>query len=291
LDQSLERQFEFALLLIGAMFRTMGMIALGAAGLLATQLILLRKNAPRLPRAPGPLRGFVSSSSYGSGSEASSTLEILVFGDSVACGVGCPSNDEALAGALARGVHKSHKCDVKWTVLGKSGYTAQQMTEYLVPQIDIKVKYDIVFVSVGVNAVLSLHSPSNYHDQLTSLIQNLRQTVGNQCAIVVLGMPPMEKFSSVSSLFPLSWLIGSYASNIGQSSKDACQSTNEAVCADFVFTDDVIQNTEKYMCADGFHPNSLGCEISISLIVQASIIEMQKRNLIAGVSHSKRQYQ
>ena len=66
--------------------------------------------------------------------EASSRpLQLLVFGDSVACGVRCTSNDAALAGACARCLATRSQRAVNWDILAKSGLDARGMQETLIP--------------------------------------------------------------------------------------------------------------------------------------------------------------
>ena len=64
-----------------------------AAALVIAELAIIAARTPRLPPAPGPREGRTGRAGK------LPALRLLVFGDSVACGVGCPSHDDALAGA------------------------------------------------------------------------------------------------------------------------------------------------------------------------------------------------
>ena len=52
-----------------------------------------------------------------------------------------------------------------------SGATAASMDAALVPR--IAAPYDVVVISVGVNHVISLHSPARYERELAALLARL----------------------------------------------------------------------------------------------------------------------
>ena len=224
------------------------------------EVAVLGFRTPRLPHAElKDLSGTVTASS-----NSKKVYRVLIFGDSVAGGVGCPSNDQALAGSVARAISSTCNVTVEWDVLGISGYTANDMREKLVPQLlDSNGKYDLCVISVGVNHVLSLHHPTTYALQLTHLLISLKRVLGKHCRILCNSMPPMEKFPQISYLWPLCDMVSKYASAIGQVTMNVCRSTKLATCVAWEvdkndFTPAAIQ---LMMAPDGFHPASKACDI------------------------------
>ena len=250
-------------------------LTVGGVGLVAAELAILAKNTPRLPRASGPVRGTING--------IGKSYNVLIFGDSVACGVGCSSNLQGLTGAVAETLNEITKKPVTWTVLAESGYTAGDMTEKLLPKLKRRKKeiFDIIIISVGVNAVLSGHTPSHYKDELITMLCGLREIVGYKAAIVCMGMPPMASFPQISYLKPLNVLIGCYAGYINQATKDACAVTKAAVCMDIEMPSDGEQNPNKYMASDGFHPNFQACKYMCreNKMIELALEELNRRSL------------
>ena len=231
-------------------------------------------------------------------SKEQAPLRLLIFGDSVAAGVGCPSNEDAFAGCVARALSSSTGRLVEWSVLGRSGFTAECMRRDLVPQIVPEVDsntppFDVCVVSVGVNAVLNLHSPRRYSDELGGLLNALRARLGLRCAILVCSMPPMELFPALSGLWPLNRLIGFYASAISRATIRACDAYGLAVCVtwDAVMpakADLTPAAVEAMMAPDGFHPARGACEVMSGAIAEAALLELRSRPA-CGKSHVERE--
>ena len=252
-----------------------------AAGVVAAELAVLGLSTPRLPPAPGQTRGRKepkasgrsgrsgrSGSSRAAARDRACALRLLVFGDSVACGCGCPSNERALAGACAGALMARTKRTVEYDVLGVIGYTAADMSASLVPRIQAEAAYDAVVVSCGVNHVLALHSRARYEVELTELLTKLRAAVGPSCVIMLASMAPMEKFPQVSYLQPLDRVVGWMAANIGEGSLSVCAAQSVALgplaCVEWNFGDLLSTFTrnqiENIMAPDGFHPAFEACD-------------------------------
>lgn len=281
--------------------------AVAAVILLVMQAIVLRLRTPRLPPAPGPFDGRVVEETHRLAhlldtEPEQGTLRLLMFGDSVACGVGCPTNEDAMVGSVARELSSRWTlCSgVKWSVLGRSGATAAQMISFLpqfLPQVSARtggqvpplawasahffepsVHFDACLVSVGVNAVLDGHSPARYAAELLALLEALRRRLGPTCALVVLAMPPMDQFPAVRALWPLSMLLGRYAAAISARTKAVCEATGLAVCVDLQgFGSYSAADARRLMAPDGFHPARGACDIAAPRIVDVMARELEKR--------------
>ena len=217
-------------------------------------------------------------------------LSLLIFGDSVATGVGCDSNKVAFAGCIAKEMSSQVRNTlVHWKVLGKSGFTAKDCELKLIPILERKKRqrntgrhvFDVCVVSIGVNHVLSLHSPATFEEELTSMLTKLSEALtvtsqhGNvqkKCVIIVAAMPPMEKFPQISYLWPLNILVGYYASLMTAVIKKVCAANSKVlgtVCVEFsdIGIDTSSENIKQLMAPDGFHPAQGACEIMAKQII------------------------
>ena len=96
-----------------------------------------------------------------------------------------------------------------------------------------------VVISVGVNHVISLHSPARYERELAALLRRLRARCGSAARIVVCDCPPMHAFPQISYLWPARELFRRYAAAMtaaaasalarkGRTRPPCCSSTESA---------------------------------------------------------------
>ena len=239
-----------------------------AAIVVVTELCIVAVSTPRLPHAlKKDLTGRIESKDK----STNKSFQLLIFGDSVAGGVGCPSNDQAMAGSVARAISTQANVDVEYEVLGISGYTSLDMQMYLIPQLNKSTtEFDCCVISVGVNHVLSLHYPDTYALQLTNMLLALRKVLGKDCIIIVNAMPPMGKFPQISYLWPLCDMVTRYAKVMSEVTEKVCQETNTAICVDWDGDKDMFdsETIKTMMAADGFHPAVGGCDLIASSIAK-----------------------
>ena len=273
--------------------KTLAVAATATSLVVLAEVAILGYRTPKLPHATlGDLSGTVTPPSTTTTTTTTTPtpptttkniFRILIFGDSVAAGVGCPSNNQALAGSIARYIAATSNVTVHWEVLATSGYTAKDMNDRLVPQlIGCRHKYDCVVVSVGVNHVLSLHHPTTYALQLSQLFISLKRVLGPNTLVLCNAMPPMEKFPQISYLWPLRNLVARYTRAIGQVTKHTCAETHLATHVKWnvdpdQFNAGAIQNM---MAKDGFHPNSTACDLlaqPAALLVQSHLEQRRSR--------------
>ena len=136
-----------------------------------------------LPEAAGPTTGQV-----GDGNAA----KLFVIGESTVAGLGARSHELALAGQFARNLSDKIDRPVEWTVVGKSGVTARQTIDELLPKMPAE-KFDYILVGLGGNDVLKLSTPARWRNDMSELLERLRAK--NPNAVIFLSNCPMIRLS------------------------------------------------------------------------------------------------
>jgi lysophospholipase L1-like esterase len=142
-----------------------------------------RRKVGVLPDAGGPTTGRT-----GEGDAA----RLFVIGESTVAGLGARSHDLALAGQFAKNLSAKIGRPVEWTVVGKSGVTARQTIDELLPKMPDQ-QYDYILVGLGGNDVLKLSTPSRWRRDMTELLGRLRER--HPDAIIFLSNCPMVSLS------------------------------------------------------------------------------------------------
>jgi lysophospholipase L1-like esterase len=140
-----------------------------------------------LPAAGGALQG--------SSGEAREASELLVIGESTAAGLGAATHDRALAGQFAGQLADRLAKGVNWTVVGKSGVTAERTLRELVPQVPREKRFDYILLAIGGNDVLKLSSPRRWRRSMRLLLGELRRL--NPDAAIFITNCPMINASPV----------------------------------------------------------------------------------------------
>lgn len=136
-----------------------------------------------LPDAAGPNAGRT-------GEGDASTL--FVIGESTVAGLGARSHDVALAGQFASNLSIKIGRPVEWTVVGKSGVTARQTINELLPRMPDS-RFDYILVGLGGNDVLKLSTPARWRNDMTELLGLLHSK--NPEAVIFLSNCPMIRLS------------------------------------------------------------------------------------------------
>jgi len=215
--------------------RYLGLTLLGP--LLWLQGKYVRLVTPRLPEPPGAREG-----TTGQGPE----LRLLIAGDSAAAGVGASSQDEALSGRLL-GYLRPY-CTVKWRLVAVNGLDSPGLVKLL--DETPADRFDVVVLSIGVNDVTSLRSPSQWlrwQDQLTSVIQ----TRFRPQLLIHSAIPPMHGFTALPQ--PLRWFMGRWALDMNRR-LEAALSGKTGRMLHWPFRDAASEG----LAADGLHPGPKG---------------------------------
>jgi lysophospholipase L1-like esterase len=139
-----------------------------------------------LPDAAGETHG-----RYGEGVDAA---KLFVIGESTVAGLGARDHDRALAGQFAKNLSENIRRPVEWQVVGKSGVTARQTINELVPQMPDE-PFDYILVGLGGNDVMKLSSPRRWRRDMTELLGILRDK--NPDAVIFISNCPMIVASPV----------------------------------------------------------------------------------------------
>lgn len=210
--------------------------------LLYLQGRIVRRRTPKVPEAAGPSTGRVQ----GGGPP----LQLVVIGESTVAGVGAPTHAEALTGQLAMAIARKRQRAVQWQALGRSGISARDALDLLVPELN-QTQADWVVLALGVNDVLRFRSPQGWLKDLSGLIDALRQKLG-MVPIILAPVPQMQHFPALPQ--PLRSVLGLWARLLDQAACALAGRLPQVVHVPFTIAPDA----KGFYCIDGFHPSVNG---------------------------------
>lgn len=173
-------------------------IAFVLAPFLFPQSRVVLSHLPQLDEAQGRWKGVV---------DGPDPLRLLVFGDSTVAGVGVDDQADGLATNLARELAAKSGRGVTWKAIARSGATTGELRSFFLPRAE-RGRYDVVFLSLGVNDVMHLRRTAQFTRDLEVTIERLR-AASPDALIVVAGIPRMERFASLPD--PLGTILGARA--------------------------------------------------------------------------------
>lgn len=163
----------------------------------------IKSKIPKLPEARHP--------EGKTGQHFKKKLKLLALGESTIAGVGVDTHEEGFVGMLARELSEKVDLQVHWKVYAKSGYTAQRVTQKIVPAIrDSKV--DLIIVGLGGNDAFHLNSPGQWGAHISQLIDAL-QAKSPDTPIVFTNMPPIKEFPAFTPL--IKFAVGNLVDLLG----------------------------------------------------------------------------
>jgi lysophospholipase L1-like esterase len=200
------------------------------------QGVYVRKVTKRLPEPPGERCGIA-----GTGPQ----LCVLIVGDSAAAGVGSDSQEEALSGRLVE--HLAQHYTVTWMLTAESGLDSNGMLDLLANT--AADKFDVVVMSIGVNDVTGLMSPSKWLGLQSQLATEIKKRF-EPTILIHSAVPPMERFTALPQ--PLRWFMGSWAREMNRLLKQSLHdSPNRLLYFPF------LHRLPGGLASDGFHPGPL----------------------------------
>jgi lysophospholipase L1-like esterase len=196
----------------------------------------VRKVTKRLPEPPGERCGVAGTGPH---------LRVLITGDSAAAGVGADSQKSGLSGQLV--AHLAQHYTVTWLLTAESGLDSNGMLD-LIESTDA-AKFDVVVMSIGVNDVTSLMSPSKWMELQRRLADEIDARF-EPALVVHSAVPPMDRFTALPQ--PLRWFMGRWARDMNQLlHQSLTDSPSRLLHSPF------LERLPGGLASDGFHPGPL----------------------------------
>ena len=163
----------------------------------------IRSSVPTLPEAKGS-KGYVDI-------KAEKDFNTLLIGESTISGVGVNTHEEGFAGSFSAQLAELTHTNIRWRVYAKSGYTAQDVHDKIVPKIK-EAHADLIVIGLGGNDAFGLNSPNKWEKSIHKLIQSLRVKHPSS-PIIFTNMPPIKEFPAFTPLIKFS--IGNLVEMLG----------------------------------------------------------------------------
>lgn len=221
--------------------------------LLYYQGIQIRKNVPKLPEATGS-QGNCSNDSF-----QKKPLQIISLGESTIAGVGVKTHEEGFTGTFAKELSERIHRNIEWTVYAKSGYTAKQVQQELIPEIQ-EDQIDLIVVGLGGNDAFTLNHPKRWRKHMKHLILDLRMRFP-KTRIVLTNMPPIKEFPAFTPL--IKFVIGNLVEILGDELKSLVNNLDRVMYFDDKITLQEwqerlqIEGEPSDFFSDGVHPSKL----------------------------------
>ncbi len=166
----------------------------------------IRTKVPQLPEASG-------TSGYCQITEGTAgNFQLLIIGESTIAGVGVETHEEGFAGTVARQLSDLLAVNVQWNVYARSGYTARNVAQRLVPKIAEK-QADLIIIGLGGNDAFTLNRPRRWRKQIRTLIRGLNSRYPD-VPIVFCNMPPIKEFPAFTPL--IRFVLGNLVEILGK---------------------------------------------------------------------------
>lgn len=211
----------------------------------------IRASVPKLPEAKEP-QGIVNKNT-------DSELQLLVLGESTVAGVGVDTHQEGFAGTLAQCLSNELNTTINWKVYAKSGFTAKQVREQLVPKIT-ENNIDLIIIGLGGNDAFTLNTPKRWKKDVFDLIDELRGLYP-KTPIAFTNMPPIKEFPAFTRLIKLT--IGNLVEILGKELNRAVEPYKNVVYNNKIITIRdwterlELSNPPSDFFSDGVHPSKL----------------------------------
>ncbi|MEO0474284.1 MAG: SGNH/GDSL hydrolase family protein [Bacteroidota bacterium] len=217
----------------------------------------VRKAVPSLPEADVPF-GMVNKG-------AAVSKRLLVIGESTMAGLGVQKHQDGFAGAFATAWADALQVNVNWRVYAKSGFTAKEVREQILPDIfTAKESADLILIGLGGNEAFTLNPTWRWQKESKKLVDALRQHFPD-CPILFTNMPPIREFPAFTSL--MQFVLGSLVELHGRVLVDTVRSMDNVYAYGRVITvSDWMKRLEiegdiRDFFSDGVHPSQFTYQV------------------------------
>lgn len=187
---------------------------------------------------------------------------LLVYGDSIAAGVGAATFPKALAGQLAVALSARLDATLRWQSRGYIGANARRLIALLDSE-TFAEPFDFVVLSVGVNDVTSLTPIRDWTKSLETLLEQLVRTCGTP-TIALAGIPDMGRFPLLPQ--PLRSVVGLRSRQL-----DAAARRTADTLAHVVHVPVEFELRPDTFSADGYHPSETSYRAFAGTIADALV--------------------
>lgn len=202
---------------------------------------LLDETVERLPDAPRPWEGSV---------RGHSPLRLVVAGDSTATGVGAPSQEEALGGALADELFGRTGRGVLWRAVGSNGAdTAHFLDNHLTDTISRPV--DLVFLTLGANDALHARSARAFARDLRRILETISDRHPD-ALVLMSNLPIFARFQVLPE--PLRGVLYRHSRNLERAARAVIARDDRWMIAEQLPP----EYGPDFFASDQFHPSASG---------------------------------
>ena len=218
-------------------------LALPLAPLLLWQGRRVRRDTPRLPEAAGARTGCVARTRPGR------PLRLLIVGDSSAAGVGAATQDDALAGCLARRLAPRLDGPLHWTLVARTGASTRDALALL--ETTPPEPFDVAVVALGVNDATVLRPARRWLADVEALTRRLHER-HRVCRVIWSGLPPMHRFPALPQ--PLRGVLGLHARGLDAALGRWCAGRPVGASPQALHVPLPPMTGPSLAASDGFHP-------------------------------------
>ncbi len=214
----------------------------------------IRKSVPSLPEAIGT-HGKVGTSDH--------QVNLLTIGESTIAGVGVDQHKNGFTGALAQQLAEDFGVQINWKVVAKSGYTASNVADLLLPKIQ-NDNPDLIVIGLGGNDAFHLNSPIRWKKSMQSLLTQLNNTFPD-VKIVFTNMPPIKEFPAFTPI--IKGVVGNLVNLLGDELSQIIKAYDHVYFVNEKLTfEDWIKKIDQKLTvedffSDGVHPSPLTYQI------------------------------
>ena len=200
----------------------------------------LRRVTPILPAAALPWHGT---------EPGENPLQLLVLGDSTSAGVGAATQQNGLAGNLAREFSARWARGVEWRAVGESGASSRDLLKRFMVEALAK-PVDLLFLTVGANDALGLRTRRAFGRDVRTIIESVR--AANPNAMVLM--------SSLPAFFRFELLPNPLKSNLYRHSRSLEAEARSVVTSleNAWMSPPPPPYTAGFFASDRFHPSEQG---------------------------------